>query len=91
MRTEILRLILYFTVGIVQDFFFTLNTRYIAREKVLPAVFYSFLTVLISMLILYNILTALDAERSILAIIVYSLGIATGTYVAMKLPGRKKK
>ena len=91
MQTDILKLVVYFAVGIVQDFFFTLNTRYVAREKVALAVFYSFLTVLISMLVLYNILTDLDAERSILAIIVYSLGIATGTYIAMKLPGKKSQ
>lgn len=88
---EILTLIIYFAVGVVQDFFFTLNTRYIAREKIVPAVVFSFLTILMSMLVLYNILRDIDAERSIIAIIVYSCGIATGTYVAMKLPGFKKK
>jgi len=86
-----LTLIIYFFVGIVQDFFFTLNTRYVAEKKILPAVVFSFLTILMSMLVLYNILTEIDAQRSIIAIIVYSLGIATGTYVAMKLPGFKSK
>lgn len=87
----ILSLIIYFIVGIVQDFFFTMNTKYIAREKVVPAVFFSFLTVLMSMLVLYNILSDLDASRSIPAIIVYSCGIAVGTYLAMKFPKLKKK
>jgi len=89
---EILTLVIYFVVGVVQDFFFTLNTKYVAKEKVAPAVFFSFLTVLMSMMVLYNILTQLDSERSILAIVVYSCGIASGTYLAMKshlLRGRK--
>ena len=88
---QITSLIVYFIVGVVQDFFFTMNSKYIAREKVLPAVFYSFFTILISMLVLYNILTDIDSERSVVAIIVYSFGIATGTYVAMKIPKFGKK
>ena len=87
---DIITLILYFIAGVVQDFFFTMNSKYIAREKVLPAVIFSFLTILMSMLVLYNILSDLDSERSILAIIVYSCGIAVGTYAAMKLPKIKK-
>lgn len=83
---EIITLVIYFVVGVVQDFFFTLNTKYVAQNKTLPAVFYSFLTVLMSMLVLYNILSEIDAERSIIAIVVYSCGIAVGTFVAMKIP-----
>lgn len=86
------RLIIYFLVGVAQDFFFTLNTRYAAKDKVFLAVIFSFLTVLTSMLVLYNILTQLDLERSIPSIIVYSFGIAVGTYLAMKFkPGFKDK
>ena len=88
---EIITLVIYFTVGVVQDFFFTMNSKYIAREKVLPAVIYSFLTVSISMLVLYNILSNVGDPKSILAIIVYSCGIATGTYIAMKMPGLKNR
>lgn len=88
---QITSLIVYFIVGVVQDFFFTMNSKYIAKEKVLPAVFYSFFTILISMLVLYNILTDIDSERSIVAIIVYSCGIATGTYLAMVWPKLKRK
>lgn len=88
---EIITLIIYFVVGVVQDFFFTMNSKYIARDKVVPAVIFSFLTILMSMLVLYNILRDLDAQRSILAIIVYSCGIAVGTYVAMKFPAFKDK
>lgn len=88
---NITKLIIYFAVGIVQDFFFTLNSKYIAKDKVLLAVIFSFLTILMSMLVLYNILSDLDSERSLLAIVVYSCGIAVGTYVAMRFPRFRKK
>ena len=88
---EILTLVIYFVVGVIQDFFFTMNSKYIAREKVLSAVVFSFLTILMSMLVLYNILRDIDSERSMVAIVVYSCGIAVGTYVAMKIPGLKKR
>lgn len=88
---QIATLVVYFFVGIVQDFFFTMNTKYVAKEKVLPAVIFSFLTILMAMLVLYNILSEIDSQRSITAIIVYSCGIAVGTYVAMKMPGLKRK
>jgi len=87
---EIITLAVYFLVGIVQDFFFTMNTKYVAEKKTLPAVVYSFLTVVMSMLVLYNILSELDPNKSILAIIIYSCGIATGTLLAMKIPSLKK-
>lgn len=87
----ILKLVIYFLVGVVQDFFFTMNSKYIAKDKVAPAVAFSFLTILMSMVVLYNILNELDSEKSILAIIVYSCGIALGTYAAMRFPGLKKK
>lgn len=77
-------LLLYFFAGILQDFLLTLNWRFIAKEKVLPAVTLSFSVTVVSMLILYNILTQLDSQRSLIAIVVYALGIATGTFLAMK-------
>ena len=80
----ILDLLIYFAVGIIQDFFLTLNWRYVAKEKVIPAVTFSFLTTVVSLLVFYDILTGLDAERGIIAIVVYSLGIGTGTFLAMK-------
>lgn len=79
-----LNLLLYFAVGIVQDFFLTLNWRYVAKEKVIPAVFFSFLTTVISLMVFYDILTGLDPQKSIIAIFVYSFGIGTGTFLAMK-------
>ncbi len=77
-------LIIYFFAGVLQDFLFTLNLRYVAKSKVFFAVLTSFLVTVVSLLVLYNILTNLDSQRSIVAIIVYALGIAFGTFLAMK-------
>jgi uncharacterized protein YebE (UPF0316 family) len=83
-------LFIYFFVGIVQDMFFTLNVRYVAKEKIFLSVFVSFMTVLISTLVLYNIIARMSGEKSIIAIIIYSLGIATGTYLGMKFKIKSK-
>ena len=74
----------YFLAGIVQDFLITLDWRYIAKNKVIPATILSFLATVITMVVLYKILTQLDGEQSIMAIVVYSAGIAAGTFLAMK-------
>lgn len=76
--------LLYFLAGVSQDFLFTLNLRYVAKNKVWLAVLTSFLVTVVGLLVLYNILTNFDSERSILAIIIYAAGIATGTFFAMK-------
>ncbi len=77
-------LILYFLAGVLQDFLLTLNWRFINKEKAMPAAIFSFAVTVVSMLVLYNILTQLDKQRSIVAIIVYALGIGTGTILGMK-------
>jgi uncharacterized protein YebE (UPF0316 family) len=81
----ILLFIVYFFAGVVQDFLFTINLRFVAKDKVFLSVATSFLTVVVSMLALYNIVTQLDPSNGVVAIIVYCLGVATGTYFAMKL------
>ncbi len=78
------QLLIYFLIGIVQEFLTTLNWRYVAKDKVLPAMLFSFLTTALGMIVLYNIITQLDPNKSILAIVVYSFGITTGTFLAMK-------
>lgn len=77
-------LIIYFLAGVLQDFLLTLNWRFLIKERMIPAVLFSFIVTVVSMLVLYNIITQLDKERSLIAIIVYSLGIATGTALGMK-------
>jgi len=78
-------LIIFFVVGIVQDFVVTLNWRFIAKEKIFLASIFSFLTTVITLGVLYSILARLDESRSIPAIIVYALGVAAGTFIAMKV------
>jgi len=85
-------LFIYFAVGILQDVFWTMNVKYVANEKPALAASFSFCTSMISMGIFYDILTRLDKERSWIAIIVYSLGISVGTFIAMKSRfGKRKK
>jgi len=79
-----MQFIIYFIAGVIQDFLLTLNWRFMAKDKAILASLFSFLTTIISFVVLYNILTRLDQERSLIAIIVYSLGIATGTFLGMK-------
>jgi uncharacterized protein YebE (UPF0316 family) len=77
-------LIIYFFVGIFQDFLLTLNWRYIAKHKVGPAVLMSFLVTITTLLVIYNIITRLNDNRSLIAIVIYATGVATGTFLGMK-------
>lgn len=82
-------LLIYFVVGIVQDFAFTLNMRYIAKDDAWLSALTSFITTVISLGVLYSILTRLNENRSIIAILVYALGISFGTLIAMKIKIKK--
>ena len=77
-------LIIYFLAGVLQDFLLTLNWRFIAKEKAIPAAIFSFAVTVVTMLVLYNILTQLDRQRSITAIIAYALGIGLSTILGIK-------
>jgi|WetSurMetagenome_2_1015567.scaffolds.fasta_scaffold1055468_2 uncharacterized protein YebE (UPF0316 family) len=77
-------LVLYFLAGVLQDYLVTLNWRFIAKEKVFPAVTFSFLATIVSLTVLYNIITSLDPSKSIIAILIYSLGVSMGTLLGMK-------
>lgn len=82
-------LIIYFFAGVLQDFLFTVNLRYVAKNKVFLAVLTSFLVTVVNLVVLYNILTQLDSQRTFAAIIVYAIGITTGTFLAMKFKIRE--
>ena len=77
--------IIYFLAGLLQDFILTLNLRFIAKDKVIPAAISSFIVTIITLLVIYNILTQLETQKTIIAIIVYALGIGVGTFLAMKV------
>ncbi len=76
-------LILYFLAGVLQDFLVTLNWRFVSKERVIPAAIFSFTVTVVSILVLYNIITKLDEERSLIAIVIYALGVGTGTILGM--------
>lgn len=85
-------LLLYFIAGIVQDFLATLNWRYVAEKNIPLATIFSFLATVTGFIVLYDIFTRLDAERSLVSISVYALGVGVGTFIAMKFkPGFSKK
>lgn len=86
-------LFIYFAVGVLQDFFWTFNVKYVAKEQPVMASAFSFFTSLVSLGVFYDILSRLDTDRSWIAIIIYSLGIAVGTFAAMKTEkmGRRKR
>lgn len=77
-------LILYFFAGLLQDFLVTLNMRFITHKKTLLAVVSSFFATMVGFLVLYDIFIKLDDQRSFLAILIYSLGVAVGTLFGMK-------
>lgn len=76
--------ILYFLAGLLQDFLFTVSLRYVSKEKAVHASTTAFFDNLVSVGVLYSIISRLEGERTIIAIIVYSFGIAVGTFLAMK-------
>lgn len=78
-------LIAYFFAGVLQDFLLTLNWRFVAKERLVPATLASFTVTVVSMVVLYTILANLDSNRSLPAILVYSLGVAAGTVLGMKM------
>ena len=85
-------LILYFLAGILQDFLLTLNWRYINNNKVVPAALTSFIVTIVGLLVLYNIITHLNSNRGMMAIVIYAAGITTGTILGMKFkPGFARK
>jgi len=79
-----LYLVAFFAAGILQDFLFTLSLRLVNKELAVKAASVAFLDSLVSVGVLYSILRKLDDQRSIPAIIIYCLGIAVGTYLAMR-------
>ena len=80
----ILQLLAYFFAGVLQDFLFTLNIKYVAVNKVILAMLTSFLITMVNLVVLYNILATMDSQRSITTMMVYAAGIAVGTLLAMK-------
>jgi len=81
----ILELLAYFFAGVLQDTLFTLNQRYVIKNHVISAMLTSFLITIVGLVVLYNILSSLDPQQSIVGITVYAFGVAAGTLLGMKL------
>ncbi len=81
--------LLYFFAGLLQDFLWTLNVRFIVKSRLVLAGSSSVLATLVTMVVLYSILTRIEDERSIIAIVIYALGVGAGTVFAMKLKLKK--
>lgn len=84
-------LLIYFFAGVLEDFLVTVDLRLIAEKRVIPATIISFIATLVALFVLYDILVRLDTERSLVAIIIYAAGIATGTFLGMKMKLGNKK
>lgn len=78
-------LILYFLAGAIQNFLFILGIRFVHDKRALVASGFSFLVSIVSLWALYDIITRIDRSQGLVAILVYSLGFASGTYGAMKM------
>lgn len=78
-------LIIYFLIGVLQDFIWTLNMRYITKDRTILAGLSSFVGTVLTMIVLYQILTRLEETRGIFAIISYALGIGIGTVLGMRM------
>ena len=76
-------LLIYFVVGLIQDFIWTLNIRFIDHDKIFRAALTSFLGTVITTAVIYDILTRLEKEESIVAIVIYAAGVASGTFFWM--------
>jgi len=78
------QLLIYFLAGVCQDFLVTLNWRFVAKERVIPAAFFSFTYTIVNLIVLYNIINELDRERSVIAIVIYALGVCAGTALGIR-------
>ena len=80
-------LIRYFIVGLIEDFLGTMTLRLVIKERIWLSTIFTFVINVIGMAVFYSIFVRLttETEDGIIAILVYSLGIASGTFVAMKV------
>lgn len=83
-------LIIYFIAGMAQEFLYTLSIRFISKEKAIASAITVFFASLVVLIVFYNIVMFLDPKESIISIIVYAAGVATGVFLAVKLKVEKK-
>ncbi len=77
-------IIVYFLVGLLQDFIIALYTRLINKGAAISSAVLSTLITIINLAVIYSILARFDSEKSILAILAYALGNGVGTFIGTK-------
>ncbi len=85
----IIKLFLFFVAGVIQTVFSIIIIRYVTKEKAIHAAAITFLSSLIQLGVLASILS--DIQNSVLSIFIFSLGIAIGAYLGIKLKLEKIK
>lgn len=83
--------LIYFFVGIIQDFLVTLNFRFIAKERIFLAAITSFVVTALGFLVIFDIISRVGEGSSIGAIMSYALGVGIGTIFALKLKLEKSE
>lgn len=75
-------LFLYFFAGVAQNFIFSLYVRSVAVKRIYLASICAFFQTLIILFVTYDIIANL---KNPVSIILYALGIAVGTFLAVKI------
>ena len=84
-------LIIYLIVGMIEDFLGTMTLRMVVKERIWLSTIFTFFINVIGMVVFYSIFVRLtnETEEGIISILVYSIGIAMGTFIAMKVKIKK--
>ena len=78
-----LNILIYFSVGVLQDFMIALYTRLVSTKQTLWASTLSFIITAVNLAVIYTLITNLQ-ESGFFAIGAYALGNAVGTAIGMK-------
>jgi len=86
-------LLVYFIIGVIEDFIGTMTLRFVITDRIWLATITTFVVTVISLVVFYSILVKMmeDSDNGIIAIVVYSLGISIGNFIAMKMKLRRDK
>ena len=77
-------LLLFYIAGLLQDLLWTLTIGAVSERKTYFAASLSFVNTVSGTIIFYRIFEQIDQDSGLLAILVYGLGVATGTIIGME-------
>ena len=84
--------LIFFIVGVIEDFIGTMTLRYLIAKRIWATTISTFAITIISLAVFYGIFIKIEEDpKRFLAILVYSLGISVGTFLAMKIKIRGGK